>query len=234
VRRGTAAAGRRSDSRIYLVVSGLAVAGALALRLMGFGGYAPYFGRLDPILVTAIAGALGWAILPSLGERVRIPPPPGERGLGRAAAIATVLAALMIAVDTRIPFPAGINAPPPAALLFYPSIGLVAEVAFHLAPLGLVLFVLDRVPALRGSSTPVVAGLVVASLVEPAFQVLPSTTGPFVPARSLYVAIHVWVLSGLQLWLFRRHGFFAMYLLRLVYYFWWHIVWGALRLALLF
>lgn len=218
----------------YLFIAALSVFGAAALRIAGFGGYEPYFGRLDPILVTAIAGALGWVSLRSLGERVRIPAPPRGRGLGRAAAIATVLAALMIAVDARIPFPADINAPSPAALLFYPSIGLVAEVAFHLVPLVLVLLVLDRVPAWRGSNTPAVAALVVASLVEPVFQVLPSTTGPLVPARSVYVAIHVWVLGGLQLWLFRRHGFLAMYLLRLVYYFWWHVVWGALRLALLF
>jgi len=46
--------------------------------------------------------------------------------------------------------------------------------------------------------------------------------------------VHVFVINIIGLLLFRRHGFIMMYLFRLMYYFLWHILWGHLRLSILF
>lgn len=42
------------------------------------------------------------------------------------------------------------------------------------------------------------------------------------------------VLNILQLYVFKRYDFVAMISLRLVYYLYWHFIWGYSRLQLLF
>ena len=44
----------------------------------------------------------------------------------------------------------------------------------------------------------------------------------------------VFVIAVLQLYVFRRFDFASMYSFRLVYYAWWHILWGTIRLSVLF
>ena len=48
----------------------------------------------------------------------------------------------IIIADFFIRYPEDINVPVPEALLFYPAVGFVAEIAFHVLPLALLLFVL--------------------------------------------------------------------------------------------
>jgi len=70
-------------------------------------------------------------------------------------------------------------------------------------------------------------------LIEPAFQI---AVGPSVESfswRDGCVGLLVFVFNILQLEVFRRFGFVAMYALRLTYYLWWHLIWGALRIDFL-
>lgn len=53
------------------------------------------------------------------------------RGVALSAALATVMAAAVIVADFIIRYPKDLNVPPPPALWFYPVIGLVPEIAFH-------------------------------------------------------------------------------------------------------
>ena len=48
------------------------------------------------------------------------------------------------------------------------------------------------------------------------------------------MGLHLFVFGMIQLSLFKRYGFVAMYTCRLAYYAVWHIIWGYLRLQLLF
>jgi hypothetical protein len=66
---------------------------------------------------------------------------------------------------------------------------------------------------------------------EPTFQVL---FGGETLALSVYTWFHVFAMAFLQLYVFRRYDFVSMYTFRLVYYMFWHIGWGYLRLRLLF
>jgi hypothetical protein len=49
-----------------------------------------------------------------------------------------------------------------------------------------------------------------------------------------YTWIHVFVIAFLQLYVFRRFDFVSMYSFRLFYYAYWHILWGVIRLEVLF
>jgi hypothetical protein len=48
------------------------------------------------------------------------------------------------------------------------------------------------------------------------------------------MAFHILAINLAGLFLFRRFGFLPMYALRLFYYLIWHILWGYLRLSVLF
>jgi hypothetical protein len=48
------------------------------------------------------------------------------------------------------------------------------------------------------------------------------------------VGVHVLVFNLLSLWFFRRYDFLSVYVFRVSYYGFWHILWGQLRLELLF
>jgi hypothetical protein len=120
----------------------------------------------------------------------------------------------------------------PQALWFYPIIGLVAEAVFHLAPLS-VLLAATRIVAPRVSTNRRAwACIALVALVEPTFQVV--FTAGISPVTSALVGLHVLGISVAQLVIFRRFDFASMYVMRLVYYLWWHIVWGTLRLDVLF
>lgn len=151
------------------------------------------------------------------------------RTFRRADAIALVglgaiLAVPPIIIDIAIPFPRDINVLPPKSILFYPAIALVAEVVLHLVPLALLAVVITRRKVSAWMFVPVV-------LVEPALQAFSSyETG----LQAWLVFGNVSLISAAQIWVFMRYGFGAMFGLRLAFYLFWHVMWGFLRLHLLF
>jgi len=152
------------------------------------------------------------------------------RGMGVAAMIATLFGIEAVIAESANLFrmPADMNVPPPWSLLFYPVIAYVAEVVFHLVPLVLLLVVLSTL--FKNRSALIWLCILLVSLVEPGYQVLGK---PFSWAGA-YVALHVFAINFLQLYLFRRYDFMTMYAFRVIYYLYWHIIWGQLRLELLF
>jgi len=68
--------------------------------------------------------------------------------------------------------------------------------------------------------------IILASFLEPIFQLG--------WGFSVYVGLYVFAFNLLELYVFRRYDFVSMYSFRLVYYIHWHIVWGYVRLQLLF
>lgn len=126
------------------------------------------------------------------------------------------------------------NVSAPGSFRFYPTIGYVAEVAFHLLPLSLFLLVLGMASRAPASDRLLWAGLLLTACAEPVFQVAFSLRSHSSTALEGFVAVHLLVYSVVALWVFRRYDFVTMYLFRFVYYAWWHIAWGTVRLHLLF
>jgi hypothetical protein len=120
------------------------------------------------------------------------------------------------------------NVPAPWSLLFYPSIALVVEVVFHMAPLALLVVSLRSIaPAYTDRAA--WACILLVSLLEPIYQLRYSLADQSLSWLEAYIWAHVWGINLVQLFLFRRFGFASMYGMRLAYYFLWHIVWGYMR-----
>ncbi len=215
-----------------------AAGAAAALLAFAHGAYfQPYFDGINPLLVIALvaaAGAIalrflrarGWFEIYAQGRTLR--------GVALAALLATLLVVPTIAVDAGVGFPRGINVPAPWSLLFYPAIAYVVEILFHVLPLALLLAAFR--PLFKTLSPDRLVWLCIAftALLEPAFQVHTGLSQGSPPVLNAYVGVHVFAFNLLQLAVFRRYGFVSMVAFRLVYYLWWHIAWGYLRLQLLF
>jgi len=211
----------------YIIFAIASVVCAGLLAILGEAEALPVL-RSTPIFpATILAAVLGFGLSLFL-HRQNIPagkPGPATfAGTAKLLAVAAALALPPVAIDLLRPFPREMNLPVPAALAFYPAIALVAEVAFHLAPMAILTAVLPR-------SSSLLWVLVPAILVEPAFQ------AALMPGEGLVrflVFLNVTLISAVQIWLYRRKGFSAMMGLRLAFYLFWHVLWGTARLAILF
>lgn len=199
--------------------------------------FTSFFGGLDPVLaalIVSIAGIGAFGFLLSRGGFVFFDHDRLVAIFPFAAAMATLLAAGMAFVDWLSPLPADLNVPIPAALLFYPAMGVVAETVFHIVPLAILLLVFGGLSARLGAGRFMWLLFVLVSLPEPIFQISGESVQGDLSLSGIYVALNVFVFSLIELGIFRRNGFAAMFTFRMVYYFWWHLVWGTLRLEILF
>ena len=156
------------------------------------------------------------------------------RGIAAGAVLATGFAAIVVTADLIGRFPADLNAPLPQALLFYPAIALIAESVFQILPLAAVLLLWRTVSGRRPAGSVLVVLIVLVSLIEPVFQLRLVGGSAGMDGLGWFTALHVFAFNLAQLGIYRRYDFVAMHAFRLVYYAWWHIAWGWLRLELLF
>jgi hypothetical protein len=193
-----------------------------------------FFGAAHPLLVVAVVSVVGAAALRAL-TRLGFAIVRGRstvQGIGLSAVLATAIALAVVIADIIIRYPRDLNVPLPQAPLFYPVVGLVAEVVFHLLPLAILLPALNLVAGRLGKQRVVWLGILLAATLEPTFQVVLGGTGSAWSA--VYTWLHVFTIAVLQLYVFRRFDFAAMYSFRLIYYAYWHILWGVIRLRVLF
>jgi len=223
-----------------LVVAGLSVASvAIAATLAGepempFGAY---FGAIPAVtatlIVVAVAAMAHWTLQASRAFQVIRPNTPWQ-ALLMICIVGALFAVPTILMDIVLRFPADINAPLPGALLFYPLMGYVAETAFHLVPLAVLVLVtrvaFDRFPGSRLLA----AFIVVVALVEPVVQASGTFNAATPAALDIFMLAHLSVFSLVLLTIYRRYGFLAAYAFRLSYYLVWHIAWGWTRLAALY
>lgn len=193
-----------------------------------------FFGRIHPLLIVSIVVVLGLVLFPYLLSNGQFAV--YERGNAKrfllAIGLVVPFAAAIILVDRKAPFPADVNVLFPDSIPFYPVMGYVAEVLFHILPFCLVYSILGLLLG-RSSNTRIIwISILIVALIEPIFQVVFSEGQPVWAVA--YTGLHVFLFSLVQWLLFRRYDFFTMYSFRLAYYVLWHILWGHLRLNLLF
>jgi hypothetical protein len=212
-----------------------ATAAASVLSLYAGDAFHPYFGNLPPPLAVGLAAVLGAICLHYLQTRERFDVYPADtaRAMLVSTALALCFAAAVILVDIAFGYPRDINVPPPWSLLFYPVMGFVAQIVLHIAPFALLLALSAQLVAKPARERRLWPCIVLASLLEPAFQWRAASAGALSWA-DLYTVPHVFVFGLFELWIFRRYGYASMYAFRLAYYLCWHIVWGYVRLHVLF
>lgn len=142
------------------------------------------------------------------------------------------LALAMVVIDLIIKLPADLNVAWPYSVLFYLQGAIFSDIQ-HFFPVVLLVWLVSNV-ILRGKyqANVYLAAAMIISLVEPVqmLAVMPSAAGLF----RWFLAGYVLSFNLIQLYYLRRAGFLAMLSMRLGQYFIWHILWGALRLPLLF
>jgi hypothetical protein len=134
-----------------------------------------FFGRMNPILVIGVASVVGaialWVLQTNYGY-VILKGRMTLRGVVLSLALATALAVAIVITDFLTRYPEDINVPVPQALLFYPAVGFVAEVIFHILPLALMLLVLAPLAGGFGKERVVWLGTLIVAAIEPTIQVL--------------------------------------------------------------
>ncbi len=193
----------------------------------------PFFGGMPPVLGGLIAAIAGGAALYAVQSRL------GfcvwrRNGMKRFVIVAGLAVPFMVAItvlDLATGFPADINVPLPMALLFYPVMGFFAQLSLHVIPFAVVVFALRAARPGLDRNMCIWTGIVLASLIEAVFQIrAPLLYGDAMTMQAAILAIHVFLFGCVELLIYRRYDFAAMYAFRLSYYAYWHVIWGWLRL----
>jgi hypothetical protein len=195
-----------------------------------------FVGRLNPLLAIALIILLGIMLLSFLISRGWLVFQRGQtlRGLSFSVGLAAVFTAVIILVDLRVVLPEDMNVAFPDSLVYYPVMAYVAEVVFHLLPLSLLLLVLTPLSSRLGHERVVWLCLLMVSLLEPIYQTGLAFSRPYPMWVTAYVAVHIFLFNLLQLLSFKRYDLISMYSFRLTYYILFRILWGYVRLRLLF
>ena len=195
-----------------------------------------FIGRTHPLIAVPLVSALGVVLLSLLLSRgwFAIYKREQRRWLWRSSALGALFAPVTIALDLKVVFPADMNVLFPKSLLFYPAIGFVVEVVFHVLPLSILLFALTRISAISHQRATMI-GSAIVSLLEPIYQTMSMAASSHYPVWAVvFLPLYITVFNLFQFLMFRRYDFIAMYAARLGYYLVWHVVWGEMRLQVLF
>lgn len=222
------------------------VFGLLSLVVSGFTGvltvtspqvFRPYFGAINPMLSMLGVLVLGfslWFLLLSRGWFVVYEPGALRQSLPLVVVLPTVLAVGMVAVDVLAVLPPDTNVRFPRSLLFYPTMGFVVEILFHLLPLSIAFVTAAALSREIDRATLPSVFIVIISLLEPVFQLQAGFSSDVPRWTEAYIGLNVFAINLAQLYLFKRYDFLTMYAFRLVYYLLWHILWGVARVQILF
>jgi len=235
-----------SERLQYLVFIGLSLGVASLAGISYFSnnvhalsGFRRFLGGLNPLIGVFFVFILAIFLLSYLLSRgwFSIYKSENLTGLFFSSSLAANFALVIILLESArvVVFPADINILFPASLLFYPVIGYVVEIIFHVLPLSLLLSFLTLLSKKITYGKIIWPCLLIVSLFEPILQITLGFSAQYPLWTNLYGNfLHVYLINFSQLVIFKRYDFTSMYSFRLVYYLIWHIIWGYLRLNLLF
>ncbi len=222
---------------LFLMLSTVIMAATTILTLEQAFLFQRFFSSYNPLMVVGLTTVVGLFCLYFLnsGEWYSVHKIARAReGILFSSVVATCLVLPTILVDIAQPFPRDMNVLLPASLLFYPTMGFVVEVIFHLLPLTILLVGPGIILSGRHKPKLLWGATIIVAFVEPAFQVAFAYVGQTLDWKAFYLSVHLFIFGLVQLYVFRRYGFLQMYGFRLIYYLHWHVIWGSLRLPLLF
>jgi hypothetical protein len=189
-----------------------------------------FFGAVNPtgvMIVAALVGGIAMASLQGNSDFAMIGPGASRDAVSITAWAVPVLAAAAIGADLVLRFPEDTNVAVPDALRFYPAIAVFVESTLHVVPIAVLVALLGAPTGLDVTFWRIA---IPVALVEAVLQAAYATS----IGTSIFSAVHLTVFGVVQVWMFWRFGFAWMLGFRLAYYALWHVVWGAVRLELLF
>ncbi len=227
----------RTQIRWFAVLSVPILVATGCLAYSGPELFQRFFGNYSPVLiilaVICIGASAGWFLFTRM-DIMMVVVDEWARGLLFSGIGATLIVLPTILVDTFQPFPEDMNVAVPAALLFYPIMGYVVEITFHLVPLSILLLVVSKATDVGDAPRQFWTCAAIAATLEPGFQIWAGATEQGWTWKSIYLGVHLFLFSVVQFYVLKRFGFVHMFLFRMTYYLHWHILWGTLRTSLLF
>ena len=226
----------RNQILIFLGISFFIATLTIILYIRNAFLFQAFFGVLNPLVVVFIIILLGTILSTFFLSRgwFAIYKAGNFKGFLVAGGLAALLSLGIILVDLKFVFPADVNRPFPDSLFFYPIFGYVVEVIFHLLPLFLLLLGLTSFFKDIDFEKATWLCIIMVALFEPIFQTVLGFSRPYPPFVTGYIFVNILLFNLFQLLIFKRYDFVSMFSFRLVYYAIWHIVWGYVRLSLLF
>ena len=228
---------QRIQYLVYLGVSLVIFGFTIVLYFSKRQVFQRFLGSIDPLVAILAAIAVGLILLSFLLSQKWFVIFDRENFLGllRYSGLAALFGVIMIIVDTRIIFPADINILFPHSLLFYPVIAFFVEILFHVFPLTMLIVMLSSVLKNTNLDTIVWVSIFIISVAEPIYQTMDMVSSKHFPVWAVaYVGFQIFLINFFQLLIFKKYDIISMYSFRLVYYLFWHIGWGYLRLFWLF
>jgi hypothetical protein len=226
---------KETQLTIIIATSLIIVAFTWALYIYHPLSFQRFFGKINPLIITSSLSILGMLILLFFLSKNGFEVFSGLnfKRMGPFYSLAIFLASIAIVIDIFFTYPEDTHIIFPYSLLFYPVMGYVVEMLFHLIPLCLLLLLMKSIFKKSSPEKLLWLCILIISLIEPTFQTAMSPR--YFPLYiNVYMWIHLFVFNFLQLLVFKRFDFIKMYLFRLVYYLLWHIVWGSVRGGVLF
>ncbi len=157
------------------------------------GAFTRFLGNVSPLVIFSIVCVAAVFLLHILGRWNGFDGSGLEASVSPAiwhgAAFAFVIPAIL--VDTIVPFPPDMNVRFPQSVFFYPAIGFLVEVLFHLLPCTLLLLLARTPGADAGRGRIIWIILATVALIEPAFQAIAGASATAALWRDAWVAWHI-------------------------------------------
>ena len=221
--------------KIYLLVSFFVLAFTCILTVIDPNSFKRFIGTINPIILISLLIIGGFVFLKFFLSRnwFEIYDIKEIKKQKFVYYLPILLAFIPILIDLTFRYPEATNVYFPQSLLFYPIIGFVAEMMFHLIPIFLLLLILSSM--FKNLNIKRINWIIILtiSFIEPLYQTIWSPSY-FPLGITIYMVFHLYLFNAIELYAFKRHGFLAMYSVRLIYYLTWHIVWGYFRILILF
>ena len=223
----------------YLVLIGISIV-VLALTAIGYFSnnlfFQRFMGSINPLIVILLIIFLGIALLSLLLSQdwFTIFKKENLKRIFRWYGLAVLFGLMAILVDLNVVFPADQNVLFPGSLAFYPVMGFIVEILFHILPFSLILIIVTSLSNKINHNKIIWVSIFLVSLLEPILQIQLGYSRLYPAWTYVWTGLHVYLISLSQLIIYKRYDFVSMYSFRIVYYIIWHIIWGYMRLQLLF
>jgi hypothetical protein len=178
----------------------------------------------------AVHFAETWGVLPEELSESSSPDVLLKTFLGGA-----LLGILLVVWDIIFVLPGDMNVLGVNALPFYTAGAFLVEVIQHIIPLVIWLGIFGQL-MFKGKYQQVIfwIGALIVAAFEPLSQLGGQFFSGYSPAFYAVGALIIYGINLVQLYIFRHNGFAPMFVMRLGMYSIWHMIWGLVRLRVLF
>lgn len=194
-----------------------------------------FLGHIHPLMVTILCGITGMICLSYLCLSFGLPvfQLPTLRSSILPFTGAMVFGTIVIVLDLWLQLPEDLNVRFPISVGFYPAIGFIAEIVFHVAPVTLMASSMLGLRVIVQREKVLLTSLIFTAFFEPLYHIAAMLRSGEYDLLTLWIiGIHIWMINLFQLFVFRKSGFYHMFLFRLGYYLIWHVAWGYFRLEM--